>query len=239
MQSVSTSVVGSNGLLISKKFEAESSNPLDVVLSVFDDLCLMLTSRCDENERHDIYDRLVSEFGGNFYLLVRAVPNVIRLASPQTDTSSIINDAIDGSEVNFVSLCSIIQRLMRIVSSTYPPVTIVLDDLQWADAVSLGLMQTVLSDSASSVFFVGTYRDNEVSSTHIMFGFFEWLSKFNVPLKSISIDGISLDDVNSMVSEVLGMLPRVCRSLSEVVYSKTKGNPFFVETFLRSLGKCN
>lgn len=239
VQSIPASVVASDGLLISKKFEATSSNPLDVVLSVFNDLCILLTSRRSENERQCIYDQLVSELGGNFHLLLRAVPYVIRLTSSQFHTSSIMSEVTNESGVNFFSLCNIIQRLVRVVSSTYRPVTIVLEDIQWADAVSLGLIHTVLSDSVSSVFFIGTYRDNEVSPTHIMYGFCEWLSKFNVPLKSINIGGIELDDVNSMVSEALGMFPRLCQSLSQVVYRKTKGNPFFIETFLRSLGRCN
>ena len=239
VQSVSASVAGHDGLIISKKFEAPPSNPLDVVLSAFDDLCVLLESRCDEAKRHDIYEQIASEFGRSLYLLVRVVPNVIRLSSSQTQAISVISDAVNESDVNFFSLCNTIQRLMMIVSSACPPVTIILDDLQWADAVSLGLINTVLSDSSSSVFFVGTYRDNEVKPTHIMFGFCEWLSKFNVPVNTINIDGIGLDEVNDIVSEALGILPRFCQSLSQIVYRKTKGNPFFVQTFLQSLGKLN
>ena len=237
MQSVSASSIVSDGLLISKKFEAPPSNPLDVILSVFDDICALLESRCDENERHGIYNQIASEFGRGVYVLVRIVPNVIKLMPSRTDKISVISEAVNESDVNFFSLCNTVQRFMRIVSTAYPPITIVLDDLQWADAVSLGLIHTVLSDSASSVFFVGTYRNNEVLPTHIMFGFCNWLSKFNVPMTSIKIDGIALDDVNLMVSEALGMLPRLCQPLSQIVHQKTKGNPFFIQTFLRSIGK--
>ena len=187
-------------------------------------------------ERHHIYEQLAAEFGDSLYLLVRAVPNVVRLAPSLSHASSIINDAAEDCEVNFFSLCNIIQRFIRIVSRSSSPVLIFLDDLQWADAVSLGLIHTLLSDNASSVFILGTYRDNEVSPTHIIFGFCDWLSKFNVPLSMIKIGGVALDDVNSMVSDALGMFPRICRSLSEVVFLKTKGNPFFVQTFITSLG---
>ena len=38
-----------------------------------------------------------------------------------------------------------------------------------------------------------------------------------------------------MVSYCLGIFPRLCESLSRVVERKTKGNPFFIQTFLSSL----
>ena len=38
-----------------------------------------------------------------------------------------------------------------------------------------------------------------------------------------------------IVSDALGTFPRVCEPLSDLVFQKTKGNPFFVLEFLRSL----
>jgi predicted ATPase len=38
-----------------------------------------------------------------------------------------------------------------------------------------------------------------------------------------------------MVSDSLGIFPRLCESLSQVILRKTSGNPFFVKTFLWSL----
>ena len=103
--------------------------------------------------------------------------------------------------------------------------------MQWADPVSLGLVHTVLADrkGASCVFFVGSYRDNEVKPDHIIFGFYEKLSAFDVPLSTLHLDGIPEDDVNAMISGALGMFPRLCRSLSQLVFRKTNGNPFFVQ----------
>ncbi|KAL7550687.1 hypothetical protein ACHAWF_016931, partial [Thalassiosira exigua] len=38
-----------------------------------------------------------------------------------------------------------------------------------------------------------------------------------------------------MVAEMLGVLPRLCRTLSDIVYEKTEGNPLFALEFMRSL----
>jgi predicted ATPase len=128
---------------------------------------------------------------------------------------------------------------MRVLSATSIPVLMVLDDLQWSDSVSLGVVHTVLSDmkGASCMLFVGCYRSNEIHENHVLHGFNGWLSTFNVPFSTIHLGGISQEDVLSLVSDSLGMLPRLCRSLSQVVHRKTEGNPLFVQTFIRSIGQ--
>ena len=47
------------------------------------------------------------------------------------------------------------------------PLALFLDDLQWIDPASLGLLRTLLADDAlEALFFCGAYRDNEVSPGH-------------------------------------------------------------------------
>eukprot|EP00804_Cyclotella_cryptica_P020127 CCRYP_014899-RB/>CCRYP_014899-RB protein AED:0.03 eAED:0.03 QI:211/1/1/1/1/1/6/342/1334 len=201
VESAFNSVLAADGMLVYGKFNETSNSQLSVVLSALDDLCIMIADRNTPEQSQYIWQRLVSEFGNNFHLLVRTLPNVLRLASSLSSTLS-----RDG-------------------------------DILSQDPVSLGLVHTILSDrkGASCLFFVGNYRDNEVLPQHIIFGFYDWLKAFNVRITTIHIDGMPEDDVNSMISNALGVLPRVCRSLSRVVFRKTDGNPFFVQTFLRSL----
>lgn len=226
MESAFNSVLAANGMLISGKFNETSNSQLSVVLSALDDLCILIADRNTPEKSQYIWQRLVSEFGTNFHLLVRTLPNILRLASSLSTTLSCDGDILSQGEVNFFSLCDSIKRFMRVVSSSFCPVMLFLDDLQWADPVSLGLIHTVLSDrkGSSCLFFVGSYRDNEVLPQHIIFGFYDWLLALNVPITTIHLDGMPEDDVNSMISDALGILPRLCRSLSRVVFRKTDGN---------------
>ena len=228
--------------MVSTKFEEGSSNQLSLALSAFDDLCIMLAESLSVSEggpAHLWYE-LNSQFGTNFHMLVSTLPSVVRLApSPIAAFSLVSNRVKSGGDVNFFSLCDIIKRFMRAVATTSRPVMIFWDDMQWCDAVSLGLIHAVLSDNRggnSFIFFAGSYRDNEVDDEHILQGFFSWLYSFHVPVNTVSLGGLSDVDVLELVSHSLGMLPRLCDSLSQVVHRKTEGNPFFVQTFLRSLG---
>jgi predicted ATPase len=111
-----------------------------------------------------------------------------------------------------------------------------LDDLQWADSTALDVIHTILSDTMGScMFFVGTYRDNEVQVDHALFDLMEKLEISNVQTTKISLTGLDQEDLNTMISDALCLYPRLCRPLSGIVFQKTKGNPFFVLEFMQSL----
>ena len=111
-----------------------------------------------------------------------------------------------------------------------------LDDLQWADDTALDTVHTFLSDTMGScMLFVGTYRDNEVQVGHAVFDLMENLEISNVPTNKVSLTGLDQEDVNEMISDALCLYPRICKSLSDIVFQKTKGNPFFVLEFIQSL----
>lgn len=233
-------VSANNVLVVKKKFEQNSTNQLSLVLSAFNDMCILLANENQFNTERSgyLWHKLASEFATNLHMLVSILPNVIKLVPSPEIALSLANGINSEGEVNFFSLCDMIKRFMRAVSNPSRPSILFLDDLQWADSVSLGLVNTIVSDKkgASGVFFVGSYRDNEVSEGHILHGLCSWLSSFQVPLSKCHLNGLSESEVNAMVSESLGMLPRSCHSLSQVVFRKTEGNPLFMQTFLQSLG---
>ena len=111
-----------------------------------------------------------------------------------------------------------------------------LDDIQWADSTALDVIHTILSDMMGScVFFVGAYRDNEVHIDHPIFDLMERLEISNVHTTKLALHGLNQDDLNTMISDALCLYPRICKSLSDIVYQKTKGSPFFVLEFMQSL----
>ena len=111
-----------------------------------------------------------------------------------------------------------------------------MDDIQWADSAALDVIHTILSDTMGScMFFVGTYRNNEVQLDHDIFDFMDRLEISNVQTTKVSLTGLDQKDLNTMISDALCLYPRICKSLSNIVFQKTKGNPFFVLEFMLSL----
>lgn len=206
-------------------------------MSAFNDICRQIAQTKPTEELNAIHQSLITEFGTNFHLLARILPNVLSILSTDVPAQTFNNKIETDSSVNFLSLCFTLQRFMRVVSKSVGPGMLFLDDIQWADPISLGLVHAVLSDmeGSNSVLFVGSYRSNEIPCGHHIFEFFHVLSKINIPFTTIHLDGMPENDVNSMISDALGIFPRLCRSLSCVVHHKTKGNPFFVREFIRTL----
>ncbi len=109
-----------------------------------------------------------------------------------------------------------------------------LDDLQWADDTALDVIHTFLS-VCSCMFFVGTYRDNEVQANHAIFDLMAKLTTSHVPTSKVSLTGLDHESLNTMISDALCLYPRICNSLTDIVIQKTKGSPFFVLEFMKSL----
>jgi predicted ATPase len=51
----------------------------------------------------------------------------------------------------------------------------------------------------------------------------------------LNLEGLNPKDLNAMISNALCMFLRISEPLSNIIFQKTKGNPFFVLAFMRSL----
>jgi len=234
VESVTARVDMADGYVLTHKFAQMSREmPLLEVIAVFNHLCLLIFKKRSRQESLAIAKDLMDVFGTDLPELARLLPK-LELLSPQLKPS----EKKEGSEqMNLHSVCSTLQRFMRVVSSKSYPVMLFLDDLQWCDNSALMLIEGILSDSAGSscLLFVGSYRNNEVHEDHAIFSFMCSLRSSRVPTSALTLDGLNPEDLNVMISDTLCMFPRLCRPLSDIVFQKTKGNPFFALEFLRSL----
>ncbi len=113
---------------------------------------------------------------------------------------------------------------------------IFIDDLQWADSDSLELLETLISSDLKNIMIIGAYRNNEVDESHLLALMLQAINK-KLPnkLKQLALNELSIEDINLLISDSLRLVPDSTRELSNIVISKTRGNPFFVKQFLESL----
>jgi hypothetical protein len=220
------------GYVLTHKFDLKERPMLEVV-ALFNDLCLLIREKNTQQDLLVIVNDLVDVFGSDIYILARLLPNMKTLL-PQLNPS---DEKDSVNHMNVRSICFILQRFIRVVSSEKWPVVLFLDDLQWCDTSALSVVESILCDSfgSSCVFFVGTYRSNEVADDHEIFLLTRRLRTFGVPTTMLSLEGLNPNDLNTMISDALCVFPRISERLSDIVFQKTKGNPFFVLAFVRSL----
>jgi hypothetical protein len=225
----------SGGYVLTHKFDqlSQEKTMLEVV-AMFNDLCLLIRNKTSQQDLLVMVNDLVCVFGSDLPVLARLLPNIKSLA-PQLDSSDDVQES--HNQMNLRSICFTLQRFIRVVSSKVHPVVLFLDDLQWCDKSALTVVESLLCDATGSacLFFVGTYRSNEVAGDHEILCLAQRLKSFGVPTTMLSLEGLNPKDLNTMVSDALCVFPRISEPLSDIIYQKTKGNPFFVLAFIKSL----
>jgi len=114
------------------------------------------------------------------------------------------------------------------------PLLVVLDDLQWTDQSSLLLLHYLARGVYKErLLLLGAYRDIDIDQRHPLSAVLTELNRERL-LQSASLKRLSLDEASEMIKRLLEQ-DDVPSDFRELVYEKTRGNPFFVEEVIKSL----
>jgi len=146
------------------------------------------------------------------------------------ETSSFITPTTDQERVRlFQAVTDFLTT-----SSQKQPLVVFFDDLLWADTASLQLLHYVARRiSGQRIMIIATYRDVELEESHPLNRIVLDLSRQRL-LNQITLNRFTVDFVGQLISNNLGG-GEVFKELTELIYDKTRGNPFFTEEVLRSL----
>lgn len=113
------------------------------------------------------------------------------------------------------------------------PLLLILDNLHWADASSLRLLEFLAPDlGACHVLVLVTYRDMELSRQHPLSGTLGELARHQ-HFTRLRLSGLSRDETALMMKLAVGaVVPPV---LLDRVHGQTEGNPLFVSEMTRLL----
>jgi CheY-like chemotaxis protein len=129
-----------------------------------------------------------------------------------------------------------VQRFVRATATAEHPLLLFIDDLQWADPVSLSLLQEIVTDpECQYLLVVGAYRSDEVKPEHPLRGLAGAAKGKGVATCALTLtppDGTAL---TSMVEDVLDRKVADALLLSGLIEGKTDGSPFFVVQPLEAL----
>jgi predicted ATPase len=219
-----------------------------------------LSGKYDELQNADPFSAIVQALSGFSSVLLegdKAVLERIRKnineavgseASALTDVVPDLKQVIDGDKSRSNSCESshskdnawnrlkyVFQTFVKAICTPERPVIMFLDDLQWADSASLDLIAALLTDKSLRHFmFVGATRSNEVHSDHLLTKGMNAIEKTK-PIERIDLLNLSIGDIGEFIADALRLVPATCTSLTDAVYSKTRGNIFFTMQTLEEL----
>lgn len=189
-----------------------------------------------ENE-HEIEKwriRMQNSLGLNGRIMTEVNPELEMIIGPQPEIST-LPPSESQNRFNLVFL-----QFVQSLSSQEQPLVVFLDDLQWADTPTFKLLELLLSDQLTkNLLIIGAYRDNEVSSSDPLHQMVTNVKQQFVNVAEIALKALELNDLNVLVSESLLCNKTETQDLSNLIYTKTAGNPFFANEFLKSLHKQN
>jgi len=224
------------GYVLKHKFDQIMSKGRSMleIIALFNDLSLLIN---EKNAKHDILalvDDLIGIFGPDLSSLARLLPNIKVLAS---ELKLPMSEQESASQTNLRSICYTLQQFIGVVSSAVHPVVLFLDDMQWCDNSVFTVVESIfgVANRLNCLFFVGAFRSNEVANDHEIFRSADRLKSSGVPTAMMSLEGLQPNDLNTMISDALCVFPRISGPLSDIVFRKTQGNPYFVVAFLQSL----
>ncbi|WP_315786380.1 ATP-binding sensor histidine kinase [Fischerella sp. JS2] len=197
--------------------------------------------------------KILAALGDQAQVIINVIPQLEQITGKQPPVDELSSNAAE----NRFNL--LFQRFIQVFTSKEHPLVIFLDDLQWADATSLKFIQLLTTSIQSpllystksedtreyeveeigtnegNILLIGAYRDNEVSRTHPLYLTLNEIEEIRGTINSITLKSLSQSDLNHLIADTLHCPEAIAIPLTQMVFAKTKGNPFFTNQFLKIL----
>ncbi|MGL4503642.1 MAG: ATP-binding protein, partial [Planktothrix sp.] len=223
-------LVKSRGYFISGKFDQFKRNiPYSSLIQAFQELIRQLLTE-SEGQLQIWKQKLLNVLGNNAQVIIEVMPELELIIGKQPPVPQ-LGPTEAQNRFNLV-----FQQFVSVFAQAEHPVVMFIDDLQWADSASLKLLEQLLSDADNQYLLtIGAYRDNEVSPTHPFILTVERIQKAGTQVDAIQLQPLLIEQVSQLIGETLNVSPAESEALTELVFRKTGGNPFFLTQLLEYL----
>ncbi|MEG4031777.1 MULTISPECIES: serine/threonine-protein kinase PknK, partial [unclassified Microcoleus] len=230
VQEVYKPITKARGYFIAGKFDQFQRNiPYAAVVKAFQSLVKQLLTE-SENQLNTWKQKILAAIGANSQIIVDVIPEVELIIGPQPAVQEL------GATEAQNRFNLVFQKFIRVFCSVDYPLVIFLDDLQWADAATLKLLQVMIADEQTNyLFLIGAYRDNEVNPSHPLMMTLDELQNQGARIERITLAPLHLHHIVNLITDTVRKDQNSALPLAELVVSKTQGNPFFVNQFLKTL----
>ena len=221
-------IVRQRGYFIKGKYDQFNRNiPFSAFVQAFRDLMGQLFTESDA-QIQQWKNKILEAVGENGQVIIDVIPELETIIGKQPPAQQLSGSAAQ----NRFNL--LMQKFVQVFTSIEHPLVMFLDDWQWADSASMKLLKLLIDDT-KYLLVLGAYRDNEVSPVHPFILTVDEMIKSGAIVNTITLQPLTATDMNQLVADTMNCELSVVQPLTELVYQKTKGNPFFATQFLKAL----
>ena len=223
-------IVRQRGYFIKGKFDQFQRNiPFSAFVQAFRDLMGQLLAESDA-QLETWKAKILQALGENGQVIIEVIPELEKIIGQQPPVPELSGSAAQ----NRFNL--LFQKFIQVFTTPEHPLVLFVDDLQWADSASLKLMQLLMGDTQTGyLLLLGAYRDNEVFPAHPLILTLDEVAKSGATVNKITLAPLSQNNLNCLVADTLSCKLELALPLTQLVYQKTEGNPFFATQFLKGL----
>ncbi|HEU4371877.1 MAG TPA: diguanylate cyclase [Telluria sp.] len=223
-------IVARQACFLSGKFDQfQRDVPYASLIEAFQGLVRQLLSEPEEPLRQWA-GKLRFALGSGLGVMVELIPELALIVGPTEPAA-----ALAPAQAQ-IRLSRVFPRFVEVFATAGHPLVLFLDDLQWADAPTLRMIELFMRQGGEGhMLFIGAYRGNEVDSVHPLMALRDKLLAGGVPLSTLAMGPLDDDDVAQMLSATLRVPAAACAPLTRLCVRKTGGNPFFLNQFLHAI----
>ena len=223
-------IIQNKGTFLSGKFDQFKKDiPYYAFIEAIREFIKNLLSEPEEKMKY-WRERILNILGENAGLITEVIPQLSKIIGKQAQVT-VLQPAEQETRFNMVLL-----DFVYAFSTFENPLVIFLDDLQWADLPSLNLVLRILQNpKQDNILILGAYRDNDVDKGHPLLITLKQINDFHGHVKEIKLQPLNLETTCKITADSFGMNENQSTELGTHIFTKTKGNPFFIHSFLKSL----
>jgi predicted ATPase/serine phosphatase RsbU (regulator of sigma subunit) len=218
------------GYFAAGKFDQFQKNiPYFAITQAFNQFCRYLLTESAETLAN-WQTKILEVVSNNGQIIIDVIPDLELVIGPQPAVAEVgpteTQNRFQMFFLNFV----------KVLCKQDHPFILFIDDLQWVDSASMGLLKSILlDDEIRYLLIIGAYRDNEVDNSHPFMIAVSELQKANAAIHTIELANLQPEDVNHLLQDSLKCEALLSQPLTGLIYQKTQGNAFFTHQFLHAL----
>ena len=195
---------------------------------------------------------LQAALGAGLGVMVELLPELALVVGPVAPPPPL------SPELAQARLARVLPEFIDVFAAPGRPLVIFLDDLQWADAPTLRMIELLVrrgrdggrdrdrnhdgdggGNGAGNLLLIGAYRDNEAPHGHPLAALRARLERDGQRIAAIELAPLTTGQVATLLADALRVDAQSgeLAALAQLCQRKTGGNPFFLNQFLQSMAE--
>ncbi|PZF72625.1 adenylate/guanylate cyclase domain-containing protein [Taibaiella soli] len=227
---IQKSVIAANGFFVTGKFDQlQHSGPYSGFIQAFREVIDLILTKNDQTKtewRH----RILQYAGESGRVLTDLIPDMENLIGSQPQLPEL--SAVElQNRFNYI-----LAGFIKAIAYEGHPLVLFIDDIQWADTSSAYLFDLIFNDKdIRYLLVICAYRNNEIDEANSVKQLLARLEDENAPCTEIEMSPLTLAHTEELVKDLFRTGQDDNAAFAQLVYDKTKGNPFYTRRFLQSV----